>query len=317
MLVTDLNNLLINKKTGEVTKSQIVIIKCDKCGEVFNRRLDRHIKRDLGTPDLCRKCSNSRIMTKYNKSMKGLSVEERFGEEKGKLFREKMSSVTSGDKNPRFGFHEENFWSKRGGYPHLGKTLEEIHGKEKATMIKKRLSEASSGSNNPMYGKITPQGSGNGWSGWYKGWYFRSLKELSFMINFIEKQRLNWVTAEKKEYRIPYKDPINGHERTYVCDFLIDNILVEVKPYKLKGTIRNKAKAAAAIEWCNTKNLKYQIYTERDFKLLTKDEIATLYETKQIRWLPRYEEKFKLLQQNTEAHILNSSHQIPNLQDQQ
>ena len=34
-----------------------------------------------------------------------------------------------------------------------------------------------------MYGRFSPRGSGNGWSGWYKEWYFRSLLELSYMIN--------------------------------------------------------------------------------------------------------------------------------------
>ena len=44
-----------------------------------------------------------------------------------------------------------------------------------------KISNASKGKNNPMYGKPSPQGSGNGWSGWYKGIYFRSLLYSSFM----------------------------------------------------------------------------------------------------------------------------------------
>ncbi|MBR4316812.1 MAG: hypothetical protein IKP65_07630 [Alphaproteobacteria bacterium] len=42
--------------------------------------------------------------------------------------------------------------------------------------LKKKYSEKSKGKNNPMYGKPAPKGSGNGVSGWYKGWFFRSLR---------------------------------------------------------------------------------------------------------------------------------------------
>jgi hypothetical protein len=70
----------------------------------------------------------------------------------------------------------------------LAKTYEELYGKEKANKMKNNLSILNSGSKNKMYGKPSPQGSGNGWSGWYKGWYFRSLIELSYMVNVIEKK---------------------------------------------------------------------------------------------------------------------------------
>lgn len=49
-----------------------------------------------------------------------------------------------------------------------GKTFEEIYGKEKAVELKEKLSERFSGEGNPMFGKPSPEGSGNGWSGWYK-----------------------------------------------------------------------------------------------------------------------------------------------------
>jgi hypothetical protein len=46
------------------------------------------------------------------------------------------------------------------------------YGKEEADkkyeIYRQKISEKNSGSNNPMYGKPSPQGSGNGWSGWYK-----------------------------------------------------------------------------------------------------------------------------------------------------
>ena len=73
----------------------------------------------------------------------------------------------------------------------------EKYGKEiaddKLKNLKNKLSILFSGKKNPMYGKPTPIGSGNGWSGWYKGWYFRSLLELSYMINVIERFNLKFA----------------------------------------------------------------------------------------------------------------------------
>ena len=95
-----------------------------------------------------------------------------------------------------------------------GKTFEELYGKEKAEEIKKKISKRSSGSNNPMFGKPSPQGSGNGWSGWYKGFFFRSLLELSFLV------KSNISEIENAEYiKIKYIDE-NGKERNYLPDYL-------------------------------------------------------------------------------------------------
>ena len=47
------------------------------------------------------------------------------------------------------------------------------------------MSASMSGEQNPMFGKQTPTGAGNGWSGWYKDWYFRSLGELSYVVNVL------------------------------------------------------------------------------------------------------------------------------------
>ena len=81
-----------------------------------------------------------------------------------------------------------------------------------------------------MYGKPAPIGSGNGWSGWYKGWYFRSLLELSFMINVIERFNMPWISAENQTYKISYVDT-NLKQRNYYADFIIDNkYIVECKP---------------------------------------------------------------------------------------
>lgn len=114
--------------------------------------------------------------------------------------------------------------------PMSGKSFYDIwvekYGKEdadkKMLLYKKNKSEETSGENNPMYGKPSPQGSGNGWSGWYKGWFFRSIHELSFMINYIERFELNWKSAESKSYKIEYID-YDGKKRNYFPDFIIGN----------------------------------------------------------------------------------------------
>lgn len=140
-----------------------------------------------------------------------------------------------------------------------------------------------------MYGKSTPQGSGNGWSGWYKGWYFRSLRELSYVINEIEKNNKVWKSADTKDLRIKYVD-YKGDERTYSADFLVDNqYLVEIKPDKLKSSVTNRAKTEAAKKFCQKNNLTYII---KEPIMLTEAEIDDLYSSNQITFIKRYEDKY-------------------------
>ena len=101
---------------------------------------------------------------------------------KTKKFKDKMSLVTSGDKNGMYGRNVYGIWVEKYGEEEANKRM---------ARAKIKWSKASSGKNNPMYGKPTPNGSGNGWSGWYKGWFFRSIKELSYMINIIEARNYN------------------------------------------------------------------------------------------------------------------------------
>jgi hypothetical protein len=42
---------------------------------------------------------------------------------------------------------------------------------------------------------------GNGWSGWYKEYFFRSLGELSFIISVVERFGFNAVSAESQKYK--------------------------------------------------------------------------------------------------------------------
>jgi hypothetical protein len=197
-------------------------------------------------------------------------------------FRKKMSEVTKGERNARYkGKNNYQIWLDKYGKEEADKKLDNYKEKQR------RL---NSGENNNMFGKPSPQGAGNGWSGWYKDWYFRSLRELSFMINYIENNNLSWISAESKEFEIKYKY-FDDTERSYRADFLIENkYLVEVKPNRLINSPLVKLKTEAAIKFCDIRGLEYKII---DCQILSDKEILTLYNDGLIKFLPRYEEKFK------------------------
>ena len=179
----------------------------------------------------------------------------------------------------------------------------EKYGQEEADRrlleFKQKQSVNNSGEKNSMYGKPSPQGSGNGWSGWYKKWYFRSLRELSYMINFIEANQLNWKVPDKN-FKIPYID-YNGKTRTYFPDFIINDIkVVEIKPTKLQNTPKVLAKRAAAEIYCKNISMVYEII---DPPIISDEQIKQLFISGIIKFLPRYEEKFKERYLNVRSNI--------------
>ena len=204
----------------------------------------------------------------------------------------KETGKYAGENNPAYGvskYGKDNPMYGRSVY----QSWIEKYGKEiadqKMDEYKKKQSINTSGKNNPMYGKPTPQGSGNGWSGWYKGWYFRSLHELSYMIGTIEKNNLKWESADTKNLRILYID--NGKEKTYCADFLIeDKYLIEIKPKRLHRSQSVLAKAAAAEAFCKERGLQDEL---KDPEKLPMETIVELYNSDTIKLLPRYEAKMK------------------------
>lgn len=174
-------------------------------------------------------------------------------------------------------------WTKNYGIEEANKRLQRM---------KNKLSLLSSGKNNAMYGKPSPKGSGNGWSGWYKNWYFRSINELSYFINVIERFKIKWNSGELKKYKIKYID-FNGKERNYFPDFVLnDKYMIECKPKKLWKTDLVKRKTAAAILFCSNHQMKYKLI---ECKKLSIDEMKVLHDTGDIKFIERYEEKYNRL----------------------
>lgn len=193
--------------------------------------------------------------------------------------KEKLSEINSGSNNPMFGKSFYDIWISKYGIDEANKRLQAYSQKQSVN---------TSGSNNPMFGKPSPQGSGNGWSGWYKGWFFRSLKELSYMINVIEKEGLKWESAECKKYAIPYKDS-QGNNRTYYADFVINNKIIEIKPKQLISSKAIQIKVEAAKQFTRSIGFEYEILEP---KTLSDKQIMDLHKSKSLIFTKRYEEKY-------------------------
>lgn len=196
-------------------RTQVIKVRCDNCGKEYN---SSYIYYENGIKnygkDLCQSCKQIEQYKQGKREkqkkhigfyatnyQKGKTYEEMYNEQKIQKLKEILSIKSSGKNNPNYGGKYSKCESCKAK---KGETYEIRFGKEKANKMKKNLSNKFSGSKNNMYGKPSPQGSGNGWSGWYKGWFFRSLLELSYMINVIEKNGWKWENAESKKYKIPY-----------------------------------------------------------------------------------------------------------------
>ena len=286
---------------GNPVATQRIIIECDDCGKQYESYLYNQIKGIKNyKKDLCRGCkqksqikSGLRGIQYINaglssiKNMKGKTHKEMYGEEKALEMKMKNSKANSGEKNKNFGgiWHGIN-----PGEFQRGRKYEDIYGDEKSKEMKKKLSIKFSGENNNMYGKPSPNGSGNGWSGWYNNFFFKSLLELSFLINYVDRFNMDCKSAEKKEYRIKYKDYFEK-DKNYFPDFIInDKYMIEIKPLYLRKSFDVLRKKESALIFCQKNKLKYKIITP---PRLSKNKIKNLIETQQVILIDRYKEKYK------------------------
>lgn len=194
-------------------------------------------------------------------------------------FRKKQSVAHLGRKNPNAGKSLYEVWVRNHGEEEANRRLEEYREKQ---------SKNFSGENNPMYGKPSPKGSGCGWSGWYKGWYFRSLMEVSYVINVLERDKLEWKSAEY--ISILYVDS-NDNYRTYHPDFIVENKkIVEVKPkYKWEDDDVWFKQWVGEL-YCKERGMKYEVVSipsisyEKVIELVDKGEMVLL-----DKWAKRLE----------------------------
>lgn len=98
--------------------------------------------------------------------------------------------------------------------------------------------------------------------------------EASFIINFLEKNNLQFENGELKKYAIPYI--YNGSPRNYFCDFVVDKTFYEVKPKALHKSRQNIAKWESAKIWCNERGYDFKIFSEHDYEKLSQEDIDNL-----------------------------------------
>jgi hypothetical protein len=152
----------------------------------------------------------------------------------------------------------------------------EKYGKEEADRrmgeLKQKHSKNNSGKGNPMFGKPSPKGTGQGWKGWYKSYYFRSLRELNYMID-LEDSGVKWESGEQKILTIPYQD-YNGIDRTYRADFFVEGKnLVEIKPIRLQSSPLITLKNQAAEQFCKEKGFTFEIVDVQIDSIKIKQEL--------------------------------------------
>jgi hypothetical protein len=195
---------------------------------------------------------------KYGQDIADIKWKERY---------EKHSKNMLGQNNPMYNKCPYDIWLEKYGQEIADKKLIEW---------KKKI--ARPGELNGMYGKPSPIGSGNGWSGHYKGYYFRSLLELSY-LKYLLDNNIEFENAEKKQYTIIYE--INNSKKTYRPDYYLPktNQIIEIKPKKLITSYTNKCKFKAAKEYWKD---KFKILTENEIQIIDLEILYTLYLNKDI-----------------------------------
>lgn len=272
------NQEIAYKHPFSYTKALKLNKKCVKCTrkEVSNR------------PEVRKK--NSEIMKVLMSGSGNPFYGRKHSDESRKKISKTVSNSITGERNPMHGRRVYDCWIER-------------YGKEEADRLKSnwqsKLSSANSGENNPMYGRPSPAGAGNGWSGWYKGWFFRSINELSYRVKVIDRFDILWESGELSKWQIEYID-FDGTSRTYHPDFILaGRYMIECKPRKLFNSQTVQLKALAAELFCDKYGLKYKL---RECPRLTYTEIESLEKSGDLIFTDRYKEMFETqrnLQQQT------------------
>jgi hypothetical protein len=278
--------------------------KCPNCGQVLTYTTLKGRNRAIRDGKWCKKCRMAEISSRAEvRVCRSVFAKGRIGdknpfwgkhhtEETKKQVRQadrsytqtddfRLKSARHGSQNGMYGKSFYDIWCEKYGVDEANRRLAELSAVR---------SQQASGENNPMYGKPAPKGSGNGWGGWYKGWYFRSLRELSYMISVIERNHHVWQNAECKEISIPYTD-FSGSNRTYHPDFLLDGtVLVEIKPKNLMETPTNRLKVEAAKIYCSDKGWEFRIV---DVRILDTAKLIELFLNGEVIFNQKYQKRME------------------------
>jgi hypothetical protein len=278
-IVSDLKR---NKK-GLLITMQRINVKCCSCHKIINTDYYSHkkymLKKSKCSLYKCQSCIVSENTTARNKLNAGKTYEELYGPEKAKHFRQQLTNLNK--QNPSRYQKMNEFNKGRTGKSHI-----EVYGRERAEEIYKACREGNKnkkitrkyGPDNPQFGKPASEFSGRGWKGHYKGVFFRSLMELSFIVNYLNANNIKWDSGEQKKHIIPYVSTDNRN-RNYFPDFITETEIIEIKPSRLLSFGNNINKKEAAIEFAKQMNKQFKIYTEKDFRLLSKIEVYDLEQT--------------------------------------
>ncbi len=244
---------------------------CRKCASLATGFTDRYATKGKNTGK-----DNNFYGKKHSKETKNILSEQRKGKPVSEKQRKVLSEHCKGKNNSMYGRTFYEVWLEKYGKDEADRRLVALSAKH---------SKNNSGSGNPMYGKPSPQGSGNGWKGWYKGFFFRSLRELCYIL-YLEENNINWLTGETLKIKYEFF----GSERTYRPDFIIGNKLIEIKPIKLHNTPNIQAKTKAAIEYCKNNNMVYELIdVDIDIKLIEryidKIKFKSPYDKRIEQWL--------------------------------
>lgn len=274
-----LSELKRNKK-GMLLTMQRIRVKCSSCNKVVDTDYYSHkkymIKKPYNSLYECHHCILSNKTTRRNKLMTGKTYEELYGIKKAEEIRKRLSNLNK--QNPGRYKKMNDFNKSR-----AGKSYIEVYGRSKAEELYKTFREVRKnvilkpryGSDNPQFGKPASEFSGRGWKGHYKGVFFRSLMELSFIVNYLNLKNVAWESGEQKKHAIPYVTN-EKRNRNYFPDFITEKEIIEVKPSRLLNFGNNVNKREAATEFAKQMNKQFNTYTEKDFRILSKIEIHDL-----------------------------------------
>jgi len=276
---------LIKKLDIKKEKKELILYRfCPQCGKKLTYTTPGNRNESERRNKICRDCDNENRKTYYKGKNNPF-----FGKKHKKESIEQISKKQKG-KHPTTEWKKGNIPHGKSFYDFWVKKYGKIEADKKMIEFKLKQSIQKRGSKNNMYGKPSPKGCGNGWSGWYNGWFFRSMIELSYMVNVIERFNLEWENGELKKYKIPYIDE-NNVQKNYFPDFVInDKYIVECKPKRLWNYSKNIRKKEGALVFCKENNLIYKMV---DCDKLKINETIKLYLDDKIIFTNKYKKRIE------------------------